>query len=82
MAASASLPRRRLDQGWAAIRLKHYSYHTEQTYRRWLRRCILFHNNRHPNQRGESEIEAFFAPSGGAGSWGCLTRGLSQGGRG
>jgi integron integrase len=42
-----------------AIRLKHYSYRTEQTYVQWIRRYILFHNKRHPNQLGVAEIEAF-----------------------
>ena len=42
-----------------AIRLKHYAYRTEQTYVQWIRRYILFHNKRHPNQMGVPEIEAF-----------------------
>ncbi len=42
-----------------AIRLKHYSYRTEQSYVQWIRRYILFHNKRHPNEMGVPEIEAF-----------------------
>ena len=52
-------PKRLLDQVRDAIRLKHYSYRTEQTYVQWIRRYILFHNKRHPNQLGVTEIEAF-----------------------
>jgi integron integrase len=52
-------PKRLLDQVRAAIRLKHYAYRTEATYGQWLRRYILFHNKRHPNERGAAEIEAF-----------------------
>ena len=52
-------PRRLLDQVRDAIRLKHYSYRTEQSYVQWIRRYILFHNKRHPNEMGVPEIEAF-----------------------
>ncbi len=52
-------PRKLLDQVRDAIRLKHYSYRTEETYVQWIRRYILFHNKRHPNEMGTPEIEAF-----------------------
>ena len=52
-------PKKRLDQVRDAIRLKHYSYRTEQTYVQWIRRHILFHNKRHPQEMGVPEIEAF-----------------------
>ncbi len=42
-----------------AIRIKHYSYHTEQTYVDWIRRFILFHNKKHPKDMGVAEVEAF-----------------------
>jgi hypothetical protein len=48
-----------LDQVRDAIRLKHYSYRTEETYVQWIRRYILFHNKRHPQEMGVPEIEAF-----------------------
>ena len=41
------------------MRLKHYSYRTEQVYVGWIRRFILFHGKRHPRQMGIPEIEAF-----------------------
>jgi integrase len=59
MDTSSPPPKRLLDQVRDAIRLKHYSYRTEQTYVQWIRRYILFHNKRHPNQLGVAEIEAF-----------------------
>ena len=48
-----------LDQVRDAIRLKYYSYRTEEIYVQWLRRFILFHNKRHPIEMEVPEIEAF-----------------------
>ncbi len=42
-----------------AIRVKHYSYKTEQSYIAWARRFILFHHKRHPAEMGETEVQAF-----------------------
>lgn len=42
-----------------SFRLLHYSYRTEQTYTRWMRRFIAFHGNRHPREMGASEISVF-----------------------
>jgi integron integrase len=52
-------PRKLLDQVRDAIRLRHYSYRTEESYVYWIRRYILFHNKRHPKEMGNPEIEAF-----------------------
>jgi len=52
-------PRKLLDQVRDAIRLKHYSIRTETAYVDWIRRFILFHGKRHPNEMGAPEIEAF-----------------------
>jgi integron integrase len=52
-------PRKLLDQVSDAIRIKHYSYRTEQTYKDWIKRYILFHNKRHPKDMGAEEIQAF-----------------------
>jgi integron integrase len=52
-------PKKLLDQVRDAIRLKHYSYRTEQTYVGWIRRYILFHNKRHPREMGYQEVEMF-----------------------
>ena len=48
-----------LDQLSDAIRLKHYSLRTEESYLDWVRRYILFHNKRHPQDMGAPEIQAF-----------------------
>lgn len=42
-----------------AIRTRHYSLRTEQSYTQWVRRFILFHNKRHPENMGEKEISSF-----------------------
>jgi len=52
-------PKKLLDQVRDAIRLKHYSYRTEQAYVGWIKRYILFHGVRHPAEMGASEVEAF-----------------------
>jgi Phage integrase, N-terminal SAM-like domain len=54
-----SQPKKLLDQVRDAIRLKHYSYRTEQSYVGWVRRYILFHNKTHPKDMGGTEVEAF-----------------------
>ena len=42
-----------------ALRSRHYSRRTEQSYSLWVRRFILFHGLRHPAEMGEAEINAF-----------------------
>ncbi len=44
-----------------AIRSRHYSLRTEQTYLQWIRRYIYFHNKRHPNDMGKNEITAYLS---------------------
>ncbi len=48
-----------LDQVRDTLRARHYSFHTEGTYLRWIKRFILFHDQRHPQEMGMAEIEAF-----------------------
>jgi integron integrase len=48
-----------LDQVRDVMRLKHYSLRTEQAYVNWIRRYILFHHKRHPQDMGEDEIRSF-----------------------
>jgi len=48
-----------LDQLREALRSRHYSRRTEQTYCRWAKRFICFHNVRHPVEMAEPEINAF-----------------------
>jgi integron integrase len=52
---------RLLDQVREAIRLRHYSYRTEQQYVGWIRRYILFHGKRHPSDLGGDHVEAFLS---------------------
>lgn len=52
---------RLLDQVRARIRVKHYSYRTEQQYVSWIRRFILFNDKRHPSSMGAPEVEAFLS---------------------
>ena len=59
METPSTPPQKLLDRVRDAIRLKHYSYRTEQTYVQWIRRFILFHNKRHPQKMSVPEIEAF-----------------------
>jgi hypothetical protein len=54
----AASPKKLLDQVREAIRIKHYSCRTEQTYVQWIRRYILFHNKRRPKEMGAPEMEA------------------------
>lgn len=48
-----------LDQVRQKIRIKHYSIRTEQAYVEWIRRYILYHQKRHPQDMGKPEIEQF-----------------------
>jgi integron integrase len=48
-----------LDQVRDAIRRRHYSPRTEDSYVHWIKRFILFHNKQHPRAMGAAEIEAF-----------------------
>jgi integron integrase len=48
-----------LDQYRDALRVKHYSARTEDTYVGWIKSFILFHNKRHPREMGVDEIGQF-----------------------
>lgn len=50
---------RLLDQVRDRLRLRRYSYRTEQQYIGWIRRFILFHGKRHPGAMGAAQVEAF-----------------------
>ncbi|MDQ3818642.1 MAG: integron integrase [Acidobacteriota bacterium] len=50
-----------LDQVRHRLRLLHYSLRTEEAYVQFIRRFILYHNKRHPNQMGVDEIRAFLS---------------------
>lgn len=48
-----------LDQVANACRVKHLAYRTEQSYVSWVKRFILFHHKRHPQEMGPAEVRAF-----------------------
>ena len=50
-----------LEQVRHAIRIRHYSPKTEESYVHWIKRFILFHNKRHPAEMGEKEIAQFLS---------------------
>jgi integron integrase len=50
-----------LDRVRWQLRVKHYSIRTEEAYVDWIRRFILFHHKRHPDEMGETEITAFLS---------------------
>jgi len=54
-------PPRLFDVLREAIRLRHYSLRTEDTYVDWVRRFILFHGKRHPRELGAPEVQAFLS---------------------
>jgi integrase len=50
-----------LDQVREAIRMRHFSPRTEETYVHWIKRFIFFHNKRHPAEMAEPEIARFLS---------------------
>ena len=52
-------PPKLLEQVRDAIRRKHYSLRTEDTYVHWIKRFIYFHGKRHARELGEAEVTAF-----------------------
>ena len=56
---AASRPVRLLDRVRHAARLRHPSPRTEDSYVGWIRRFILFHDKRHPDEMGAPEVIIF-----------------------
>jgi integron integrase len=52
---------RLLDRMRQDMRTKHYSLRTEKTYIHWVRRYILFHKKRHPQDMGNREVQSFLS---------------------
>ena len=50
-----------IDQVHQAIRTRHFSPKTEESYVHWIKRFIFFHNKRHPAEMGEKEIAQFLS---------------------
>lgn len=61
MENQTSKPKKLLEQVSDAIKTKHYSSRTGETYIYWIRQYIVFHGKRHPAEMGAPEIEAFLA---------------------
>ncbi len=57
--AASPLRPKLLDQVRDAIRRKHYSLRTEDSYVHWIKRFIYFHDKRHPRDLGETEVTTF-----------------------
>jgi hypothetical protein len=49
-------PKKLLDQVRDTLRVKHYPYRTEEAYVDWIRRYILFHEKRHPQDMAETSV--------------------------
>ena len=58
--ASAEAPRL-VDEIRRAIRVRHYSIRTEETYIQWIRRFILANEKRHPRELGVVEVNDFLS---------------------
>ena len=43
------------------LRTRHYSARTEEAYVDWVRRYVIFHDRRHPEEMGDREIAAFLS---------------------
>jgi integron integrase len=50
-----------LDRMRDVLRVRHYSYRTEQSYLDWAKRYILFHGKRHPGTMGAAEVSEFLS---------------------
>jgi len=50
---------RLLDRLAQAIRVRNYSYRTEQAYRLWVKQYIRFHNLKHPEQLDITNVRQF-----------------------
>jgi len=52
-------PRKLLDRVRDALRVRHYAIRTEDAYADWVKRFVLFHGKRHPDDMGEPEVNAY-----------------------
>jgi integron integrase len=60
-AAHPPQPPKLLERMRTHLRTRHYSIRTEAAYIDWVRRFILFHGKRHPQDMGAAEVEAFLS---------------------
>lgn len=52
---------RLIDQVRMELRVRHYSFKTEEAYVSWIRRYIRFHGIRHPRDMGEKEVFSYLS---------------------
>src|SRR5256885_14717391 len=57
--AAEVAPRTLLGRLRAGVRARHYSPRPEESYVGWVKRFVVFHGRRHPDQLGEAEVRAF-----------------------
>ena len=50
-----------LEQVRIILRTRHYSLRTEEAYLGWIRRFVLFHGKRHPQEMGGTDVAAFLS---------------------
>lgn len=48
-----------MDECKTAMRARHLAYKTEKSYLHWIRRYILFHSKKHPQEMAEAEVVRF-----------------------
>jgi len=53
------MAKRLMEEARKVFRVHHYSYRTEVTYIKWIKRFIKYHGNRPPRDLGPAEIQAF-----------------------
>lgn len=53
------MAKRLMEEARDVFRAHHYSYRTEVTYIKWIKRFIKYHGNRPPRELGPAEIQAF-----------------------
>src|SRR5947209_5310119 len=56
---TGSAPRTLLGRVRTAVRARHYSPRTEASYVGWVKRFVVFHGRRHPDELGEADVRAF-----------------------
>src|SRR5215216_4303053 len=61
MSAPGVQPPRLMVRVRQAIRARHLSRSTEDAYAAWIRRFILFHDKRHPDEMGEKQVGEFLS---------------------
>lgn len=59
--ANPAQPPRLLDQLRAALRVRHCSTRTEDSYVHWTKRFIVFHGKRHPRELDGTHVGAFLS---------------------